>query len=137
MRKEQLSLLNKYLDLFEFKTFTDTKGNEFVLYRSIDTRQFADIDVDDRTAFEAVQNHVHIFDNIRQSEKEAVTALMKRLGELMIDILSFEYPRKHFVVFVTVGDGAIIRFHQKWKDESWYYDVECEYEDSEIIMFEN
>lgn len=135
MKKDHFELANSILDLFEFKTLTDEKGDEYIIYKSSGITEISR--VEDRTAFEATENHVHIFDNITKCQKQSVVDFSKRLGQILLDNLSFKYPHKHFVVFVTVNTEVIIRFHQKWENEPWYYSVDEPYEGTELFWFEN
>lgn len=137
MRKEHLVILDSCLDLFEFKSISDKKGNEYVFYKSSEINPDDLYAVDDKTAFEAFQNHVHIFENIRTRQKTDAIKFAKKLGSLLIKLLSLNFPDKHFVVFVTVNDSVTIRFHQKWHGEPWYFITEEKYDGSELIWFEN
>ena len=135
MRKKHLNLLEWFIDLFEFKSVFDNEGNEYVLYAS---NEIDDIDViQDKTAFEAVQNHIHFIDNIKSNEKSRVVDFSKKVGKLLLDALSVRYPNKHFVVFVTIDSTVIIRFHQKWDEEPWYFMMDTIYEGTTIICFDN
>ena len=71
--------------------------------------------------FEALDSHFHLIDNIRRYDKQLLIDFGKKIGKLLIDRLSFSFPDKHFVVFVTITDSMIIRFHQKWENEPYYY----------------
>lgn len=51
--------------------------------------------------------------------------------------LSFSFPDKHFVVFVTITDSMIIRFHQKWENEPYYYSNENFGNNEYMISFDN
>lgn len=91
---------------------------------------------EDKTAFEALENHVHIFDNVHKSELADVITFSKRLGELLLYLLHCRYPKKHFVVFVTIDKSVVIRFHQKWSGEPWYYMTEDNAYDSTVLCFD-
>ncbi len=135
MKKEHLNLAESLLSLLEFKTIADECGNEFVVYKSSNITEIKDIE--DKTAFEALENHVHIFDNITKCQKESAVYFSKKLGKILLDNLSYKFPQKHFVVFVTVNTSVIIRFHQKWNDEPWYYMIDESYEGTELLWFDN
>ena len=49
---------------FNFKTILDEKGNEYVVLAStpLDSVQR----IEDKTAFEAVENHVHLLDHLKK-----------------------------------------------------------------------
>ena len=87
--------LTQLAGLFRFKTITDDRGNEFVLFAdsSVDRVEH----VQDKTAFDA-----------------------ETLGQVLLNSLKFRYPQKQFVVYVSLclHDSMIIRFHQKWGKRS-------------------
>ena len=61
---KQIGFLEKIATLFEFKTVNDKYGNEFVLFAN---NTINDIDfVEDKTAFESSENHIHIINNIKK-----------------------------------------------------------------------
>lgn len=41
------------------------------------------------------------------------------------------------MVFVTLSDPLIIRFHQKWKNEPYYYSEESLGKNEYLLSFEN
>lgn len=135
MKNEHLNLAESLLELLEFKSLVDEFGNEYVLYKSSNITEIKDIE--DKTAFEAIENHVHIFDNITQKQKESVIDFSKRIGKILLDNLTHKFPHKHFVVFVTINTSVIIRFHQKWDNEPWYYMIDESYEGTELLWFDN
>ena len=124
--------------LFEFKTVTDELGNEFVLFRSSPLETVGKID--DKTQFEAVENHIHLLEHIKAFEFEKLCSVSSRLGQALLWSLNANYPDKHFVVFVSLQlhDSMIIRFHQKWEGEEAYYDVSDFRSPTEkVLMFES
>lgn len=131
----RVELLSNISSLFEYKTIFDFVGDEFVLLRS-STIESIDFPIDDKTAFEALENHVHIMDHIRKSEMTELVNASKILGMSILSHLKTNYPEKDFYVFVSIkqGDSLIIRFHQKWVHEKPYYDV-CDFTDlNEIVL---
>lgn len=79
--------------------------------------------ITDRTAFEAVENHVHILDDITPGEFKKLLPVAESLGNMLLCCLKKRFPDRKFFVFVSihVGDSFIIRFHQKWENEAQYY----------------
>lgn len=135
MKKKQIDLLDACLELFNLNSVFDQEGNEYILIAS---NEFIDLkDIQDKTAFEAVQNHVHIFENIRSKDVSNIVNVAKKIGKVLIDFLGLRYPNKHFVVFITIDTSMTIRFHQKWKDEPWYYMLDFNYEGTVVIHFDN
>ncbi len=65
---KRIEYLARIAGLFRFKTVTDDEGNEFVLYADSPIDRVEHIR--DRTAFEAVENHVHLIDNVKKEEFE-------------------------------------------------------------------
>lgn len=110
--------LTQIAGLFRFKTITDDRGNEFVLFAdsSVDRMEY----VQDKTAFEAAENHVHLIDRIGKKEFDKLIPVAETLGQVLLNSLKFRYPQKQFVVYVSLclHDSMIIRFHQKWGKRS-------------------
>lgn len=133
----KLSLYNELLDIFEFKTIRDNLGNELVILKSSSSDIFDGTTIEDKTAFEALDSHFHLVDNVRRYDKQTLIELGKKIGRLLIERLSYSFPDKHFIVFVTISDSMIIRFHQKWENEPYYYDDENLNENEYMITFDN
>lgn len=117
-RIEYFKLLEQ---VFNFKTISDEKGNEYVLLASnpLDSIQR----IKDKTAFEAVENHVHLLDHLKKQEFEALIPIAETLCKTLAHRLSKQYPNKKFLVYssLTLKDSFILRFHQKWENEEPYY----------------
>ncbi|MGI5173783.1 hypothetical protein H0R92_09300 [Treponema sp. OMZ 840] len=89
----------------------------------------------DKTQTEAFYNHVHFWDRVKAAEKEKITAFGTDIVHNLLEKLTARYKNGKFVVYLQVNsEGAIIRFHQIWKDEPPYYD--CAYF-SDITEFTN
>ena len=118
----KIDLLKQISDIFNFKTVTDAKGNEYVLYADSGINKI-NFEVEDKTRFEALENHVHLSDNINNSNYNEAIEIGNILGETQLNALKTKYPDKEFCVFVTVdiGESMIIRFHQVWENEPVYY----------------
>lgn len=117
----RIEYLTQIADLFQYKTIHDPEGNEYVVYaNSVLTKIHP---VEDKTAFEAVENHVHIIDSISKKEFETLIPVAKKLGPAVLGNLTASFPEKKFTVYVTVtmGQSLIVRFHQQWEGESPYY----------------
>ena len=119
------------LNLFKYKVIFDEKGNNYVLLYSNPLNVVEGIT--DKTAFEALENHVHLIDKIRKRNINDVVLFGKKLGYTLAENLKAAFPDKNFVVFVTITNELIIRFHQKWFDEAEYYD---EHTDGILLRFE-
>lgn len=133
----QIELLHSISKLFDFKVIKDKDGNEYVVY-SKSLINYIDSTVEDKTAFEAVENHEHISANIKKSDFDDACYIGKTLGKAMLSSLKHTFPDKKFIVFVDIHfDEIIIRFHQKWDNESVYYDINADYgKESKLFAFE-
>ena len=106
---------------------TDPSGAEFVL---LDTGDGPDtsplpLAVEDRTGYEAVWNHVHLFSGPLPPEELAkVRTLALAAAQDLRHALEQTFPDKRFAVFLTLNpEGGILRFHQLWPGEVPYYQV--------------
>ena len=108
-------------ELFAFKTIADEMGNEYVLYQNSTIDHI--VGIEDKTAFEALENHVHLLERVKPSEFDSLAAIGANLGNALLASLKLQFPQKHFFVFVCITSGGsfIIRFHQKWENEVPYY----------------
>ncbi len=132
-----IKLLHSIARLFDFKVVKDTDGNEYVVYKhshmdSVGTPP------EDKTAFEALENHEHISVRQKKSDFDNACFIAQKLGNAQLAALKQAFPDKNFIVFVSVHkDEIIIRFHQKWANEPVYYDVNAKYEDcTKLFAFE-
>lgn len=120
---DRIFLLKQISSLFSFKSLYDECGNEYIVFsnNNVEVTQ----NVKDHTAFEALENHVHLLDDISKYEFDNLEHVAKGLGIGLLHSLNYSYPEKHFFVYVTcrLYDSLIIRFHQKWGNESPYYDA--------------
>lgn len=135
----KVELLKCFSEIFEFKTVFDKNGSEYVLYANSPINKI-DFTVDDKTQFEAVENHIHLIDNVKKSDFEELVEIGGVLGETQLNTLKVKYPSKKFCVFVSidVGDSMIIRFHQVWENELVYYNPDdFNPEKTKVLMFRN
>lgn len=134
---KKIDILKTVADIFDFKTVTDKDGNEYVIYANSSIEN-ADFDIEDKTQFEAVENHVHLVDNVKKSDFNDLIEIGKVLGETQSNALKSNFPDKEFCVFVTVdiGESMIIRFHQVWENEPVYYNPDDFNSDkTKVLMF--
>ena len=123
--------------LFTFKTISDEKGNEYVVSSSYESDSVKNIE--DKTAFEAVESHVHLLDNVKKQEFERLIPVAKTMAQTLAYSLSHRFPDKKFYVYasVTLNDSFILRFHQKWDGEEPYFDpVDFNTEREKMFLFE-
>lgn len=126
--------LNFVADLFKFKIIFDEYNREYVVFNS---NPISKIDnIADKTQFEAVENHVHLCDNIKKRDFNDLTLVGENLGQALFFCLKSTFPDKDFVVFVSiqVGFSMIIRFHQKWNGEDYYYDDSLKCSQTEVVL---
>lgn len=135
MRK--FELLRAFSEIFDFKTVTDENGNEYVIYANSVLSEIGS-ELKDKTQFEAVENHIHLIDNVKKYDFDELIEIGKVLGETQLSVLKSKYPDKEFCVFVTVdiGESMIIRFHQVWENEPVYYNPDdFNSEKTRVLMF--
>ena len=123
--------------LDKFKIIKDENGFEFVLFESNALNSITG--VKDKTEFEAIENHLHLLENISSKEFKNLLPIAESIGNMLLCCLKQNFPDKDFVVFVSIRirDSLIIRFHQKWKNEAAYYNPN-DYLDSneKVFVFE-
>ena len=133
-RIEYFELLS---NLYGFKSIFDKKGTEYVLFSNgINAIE----NVWDKTGFEALENHVHLLDNVKADEFDRLIPVAQNLGQSLLYNLKSNYPSKHFMVYVTVHlhESMIIRFHQKWENEAPYYNSDdFKSPNEKVFLFEN
>ncbi len=110
-------------DLFKFKSIFDEVKNEYVVFEYSTLNSISERT--DKTEFEAIENHVHLFDHVKKEEFERFIKIAPSLGKTVLCMLKSQYPDKNFFVYVSISlrDSFILRFHQKWEGEEPYYDV--------------
>lgn len=135
---KNLQTLQLISNLFSFKVICDKKGTEYVVFKNSTINNITE-DIRDRTAFEAQENHVHLLDHIRKKEVDTLAYIGSNLAKALLHSLKAAFIEKDFVVFLTISinDSMIIRFHQRWNNEEYYYNIADESPDSRIIMFES
>ncbi len=108
-------------DLFKFKSIFDEVKNEYVVFEYSTLNSISERT--DKTEFEAIENHVHLFDHVKKEEFERFIKIAPSLGKTVLCMLKSHYPEKNFVVYVSIKlhDSMILRFHQKWEGERSYY----------------
>jgi hypothetical protein len=99
----------------------DEKGNEYVLLSTSELKEIKNIE--DKTAFEALENHVHLVNNLKKEEFERLIPVAKIFAKILAHLLKQQFPDKNFYTYVSLHlkDSMIIRFHQKWENEEPYY----------------
>lgn len=135
MRK--IDILKTVSNLFDFKIIMDENGNEYVVCSNSSMNEVGS-EPKDKTQFEAVENHVHLIDNVKKSDFDELIEIGRVLGEMQLNALKSKYPDKEFCVFVTVdiGESMIIRFHQVWENEPVYYNPDDFNSDkTRVLMF--
>ena len=81
--------------------------------------------MEDRTDYEAVWNHVHLFSGPIPPQRMATARTMALTAARNLrDTLGQTFPGKRFAVFLTLNsEDGILRFHQLWPGEVPYYQV--------------
>lgn len=115
-----------------FYTVFDDLDNEFVLLdeghklgkkKKASSRRTVGV-ISDKTQFEALENHVHIFGKVKSEQSELAKEIGVRIAENLARSVRACYPEKEFIIYLTFDpkDSTIVRFHQIWNDEPIYYD---------------
>ena len=104
---------------------TDAAGNE-LLCLCDDHRKTIPLSVEDKTAYEAGNNHEHLLDDISDEAFSELVADAPVLCRLIYCNIKMQYPQRKLAVYVAVSrhDSLTIRFHQVWTGEPPYYDPE-------------
>ncbi len=105
-------MLDCYLSLAKlrrFKSVSDADGNVYVLFEN---SGICDIDypIEDKTAFEAVENHCHLIDDLSSNDFSRIKDAAMLLGKMLYWSLGSAYPEKRFIVFVTADLGIHLLF---------------------------
>lgn len=137
-RKKWFQLISFLLEP-PFYTVRDTKGNEYVLLQQNEKRMKAKYlaSIEDKTVFEACENHIHLFLTITKEEMEGMKSLASALGVFIMEKLYQAYPEKTFVVYTSLGLGEslILRFHQRWEGETDCFDLSEDKAAAEKYLF--
>lgn len=123
---------------FDFKTAVDEQGNEYVLFADNNLDLIENIQ--DKTAFEAFENHIHLIDNIKNNEFGKLVAIAQNFGMALLNCLQIRYPQKRFIVYVSLRlkDSMIIRFHQRWENEEPFCNPrDFVSKDEKVFIFQN
>ena len=133
---KRTDFFKKIIDLFCFKILKDKDNNEYVVFSNSPIDELGK--VEDKTEFEAIENHVHILDNIKENEFDELLLIANDLGHIFHQVLKNNFPDKFFYVYIslTLYDSMIIRFHQKWGGEVPYYNLQIsDDKDERILLF--
>lgn len=115
--------LRELSKILEYKIIKDEFLNEYVLLKKSDLVTVKNID--DKTAFEAMENHIHLLDYVHKKDIQELVEISNVIGNTVLSRLNSCFPNKKFIVYISIqmNDSMIIRFHQKWENELPYYDV--------------
>jgi len=127
-----------YLIYPDFHIMKDSSGQEMVFL--CEHKQIENWVVENRTVVEALENHVHVFDNVKKRYRNDVKRISIAISRNLLRSLMQQFPDKSFVVYLDLNykDSVIIRFHQIWADEEIYYEPKCfqsSYDNERLIMF--
>ena len=91
-----------------------------------DHRKTIPLSVEDKTAYEAGNNHEHLLDDISDEAFSELVADAPVLCRLIYCNIKMQYPQRKLAVYVAVSrhDSLTVRFHQVWTGEPPYYDPE-------------
>jgi hypothetical protein len=111
--------------LLHYHVLTDAAGNE-LLCLCDDYRKTIPLSVEDKTAYEAGNNHEHLLDDISDEAFSELVADAPVLCRLIYCNIKMKYPHRKLAVYVAVSrhDSLTVRFHQVWMGELSYYNPE-------------
>lgn len=111
--------------LLHYHVLTDAAGNE-LLCLCDDHRKTIPLSVEDKTAYEAVNNHEHLLDDISDEAFSELVADAPVLCRLIYCNIKMKYPHRKLAVYVAVSrhDSLTVCFHQVWMGELPYYNPE-------------
>lgn len=114
-----------FSQLLHYQVLTDAAGNE-LLCLCDDHRKTIPLSVEDKTAYEAGNNHEHLLDDISDEAFSELVADAPVLCRLIYCNIKMQYPQRKLAVYVAVSrhDSLTVRFHQVWTGEPPYYDPE-------------
>jgi len=108
-----------------FYTLKDNKNNELVFLDLGKRLPGVFNRTLDKTQYEALENHFHLFNKIDIKDKNDVIKIGSIISQNLIISLENHFPKKKFIVYlqVNVKESTVIRFHQQWNDEPPYFDL--------------
>ena len=126
------------MNLFDFHTMLYIIYPQFVVVRDRDGKKLIllddDCDTEDgidvfsvfnsRTEFEALNNHVHLFNKVKIKDQRYVEDISTSIALNLKKSLMLQFPQNEFIVYLDMNfnDSVILRFHQIWENEDLYYD---------------
>ena len=119
---KQVEWLERLTQAYQFEEVASEDGCTYILRASYEREKVGVIE--DRTAFEAVENHVHLLDWVKLKEYKTLERIAPTLCTTLLASLKYQYPGRNFSAYVTITlhDSMILRFHQNWEGEASYYD---------------
>lgn len=109
----------------EFYTIKDFENNEYVFLKTEDNEIKILQSVTDKTQLEAYENHIHLFGKVKKRYQKDSLKVAQLITENLVKQLGLRFPDKKFKVYLDCDfeEHIIIRFHQVWKNELPYYNV--------------
>lgn len=118
---DRVASLQRIAELFSYRTIPGEVADEFVVFSQSQLKEGRHIK--DKTAFEAIENHIHLLDDLSKDEFKSIDAVAQAFITALHFNLKAWYPQRKFAVYATasLGDSFILRFHQLWEGEAPYY----------------
>lgn len=128
MKNAKTELIKNLIIIFNYKTLCDKNGEMFVLPFECGINDISEYEFDDfekKTAFEALQTHIHLMEHLSLREFFYCQKISPIIGKTVLKNLKTRFPDKHFFVFLEMKwrGSFIIRFHQEWEKDFTYYDL--------------
>ena len=130
---DRIEWLERLTEAYRFKEVASEDGYTYILRESYEQEKVGKIE--DKTAFEAVENHVHLLDRVKLKEYKKLEKIAPTLCTTLLASLKYQYPSRSFSAYVTITlhDSMILRFHQNWDGEPPYYDENMQYPQTSLF----
>lgn len=125
MNKINFLIKFQYVIFPTFYTIKDLENNEYVFLKTEDDEIKILNSVKDKTQLEAYENHVHLFGKLKKKHQKDALKVSQLITENLVKELNLRFPNKKFLVYLDCDfeEHTIIRFHQIWKNEIPYYNI--------------
>lgn len=120
-----VDLCRAFSQLWHVHLLTDAAGKELLCLQD-DRRKTIPLAVADKTAYEAVNNHMHLLDDLSDAAFAELAADAPVLCQIIYRNIRLQYPQKRLAVYAEVSrhDSLTVRFHQVWNQERPYWNPE-------------
>ncbi len=123
-RKKINEIFEEFVDSVGFMKHK-IDGIEYILINKYDSHVVSKNIFNDKTKFESLENHIHLIKPQICLCRKYLKIEIQKLGEKILRKLILQFPNHKFIVYIEINNknNVIIRFHQQWKDEENYYNI--------------